>query len=34
MLQMSYIAVDRINAGGNEKSGLGGSMCYVDTILG
>lgn len=29
MLQMSYIAVDRINAGGNEKSGPGGSMCYV-----
>jgi hypothetical protein len=28
---MSYIAVDRINAGGNEKSGLGGSVLfYVD----
>lgn len=26
MLQMSIIAVDRINAGGNEKSGPGGSM--------
>lgn len=32
MLQISYIAVDRINnAGGNEKSGLGGSITfYVD----
>jgi hypothetical protein len=30
---MSYIAVDRINAGGNEKRGLVGSICY-DTILG
>lgn len=30
MLQMSYIVDNRINAGGNEKSGLGGSMYYDD----
>lgn len=30
MLQMSYIAVDRINAEGNGKRGPVGSVLYVD----
>lgn len=28
MLQVSIIMVDRINAGGNEKHGLGGSIDF------